>query len=814
MNEAEKLHLESLHVLEKFMLSSEKNVTASSKVLNEINTNTTRNRKESVNRVLSISLQNNEKENKHSSRLSCRMTPQKECAVVEPSTPTENLKMLVSAASVLPPASDLSVESKEQDSLVDLDIGESIFCIQTSKLKLKKNVLVGRKEKSLGLLCEKFMSFYPEYSENGTTILLDDVVKILGIGRRRVYDIVNVLESMEMMVRQAKNKYLWFGKSRLNSTLAKLKTLAVHMYGKDFHSRNNQKDNENRSGKFLVHIQPKGFNKLNVSNCKKKDDSIILTEVEKDKAIKSADAEDLPFMDDTILNDMKSSRSLGILCQKFIMLFMVSEDNIVTLDKAAKLLLTEPDEGPSKYKTKVRRLYDIANILISIKFLEKCISHEDYSKKAAYRWVGFDLNTLNENVDFKQASRKALINQEFSLTRHSLLAQAPRKASDKKKFQCRSFSAHQLLECNVKESTTPIVLPRTLSAASIKKPKAVEDGFDVYKIEQGDSPRQVLFKEKLRELQKEFPTKLPGNGLLELLSACRSDGFKRTLRRSLSSEFDADHITPEKKLKIDVSLNDTNATDVNLESNSDSPIQFARVSSAVPAIYPVLAPSSQNQLKISENLLRDVNTKSYQKGSSPDSRNLTCSKQSMSVIVKKPLLSSTVESSNTNYYQVVPVRYPCSNKMQHHQLVQLPIVLQQKPVCLPVVGKKAQLISPRSVTSLSRVLMQPPVTSRNVKLQGKSVITVSTNSKIQCISPMVTLNGSVNERNYVSKQLQNYPELCTPPQVIKNDPDGKPLATPILFPKMTPETPSAENIVPHAVLNTVTRKLMSLHSDR
>ncbi|KAJ1471443.1 hypothetical protein T484DRAFT_1844031, partial [Baffinella frigidus] len=50
-----------------------------------------------------------------------------------------------------------------------------------------------RKDKSLGLLCDKFLQEYSKADE----VCLDAAAKRLGVERRRIYDIVNVLESVE-----------------------------------------------------------------------------------------------------------------------------------------------------------------------------------------------------------------------------------------------------------------------------------------------------------------------------------------------------------------------------------------------------------------------------------------------------------------------------------------------------------------------------------------------------------------------------------------------------------------------------------------
>ena len=67
---------------------------------------------------------------------------------------------------------------------------------------------ISRKQKSLGLLCDKFVQRFPESVPEGEKceIHLDDLAKQMGTERRRIYDIVNVLESVQMMTKVS-NKY-------------------------------------------------------------------------------------------------------------------------------------------------------------------------------------------------------------------------------------------------------------------------------------------------------------------------------------------------------------------------------------------------------------------------------------------------------------------------------------------------------------------------------------------------------------------------------------------------------------------------------
>nr|XP_003476000.1 transcription factor E2F7 [Cavia porcellus] len=289
----------------------------------------------------------------------------------EPWTPTANLKMLISAASP-----DIRDREKKKGLFRPIENKDDAFTdslqldvVGDSAVDEYEKQRPSRKQKSLGLLCQKFLARYPSYplSTEKTTISLDEVAVSLGVERRRIYDIVNVLESLHLVSRVAKNQYGWHGRHSLPKTLRALRRLGE----------------EQKYEEQMAHLQQKELDLMDYK----------FGEHRKNGYPNSQDHQLLDFSEPDYSSSSANSRkdkSLRIMSQKFVMLFLVSKTKIVTLDVAAKILIEESQDTPdhSKFKTKVRRLYDIANVLTSLALIKKVHVTEERGRKPAFKWIG------------------------------------------------------------------------------------------------------------------------------------------------------------------------------------------------------------------------------------------------------------------------------------------------------------------------------------------------------------------------------------------------------------------------------------------
>uniref|UniRef100_A0A673Y1A7 Transcription factor E2F8 n=1 Tax=Salmo trutta TaxID=8032 RepID=A0A673Y1A7_SALTR len=283
-------------------------------------------------------------------------TKGRETGTGEPWTPTSNLKMLMSAASP-------EIRNREKELCMDSEGGD------------EGEKQISRKEKSLGLLCHKFLARYPDYPNPALNndISLDDVATELNVERRRIYDIMNVLESLHMVSRLAKNRYTWHGRANLPQTLAKLR----------------QVGEEHRYGQQMQQIRQRSLEREFDSDGEEKENEEVEGGEQGQKEMFFVELPGVEFKAASV--NSRKDKSLRVMSQKFVMLFLVSTPRVVSLDVAARILIGEDqvaDQDKSKFKTKVRRLYDIANVLRSLKLIEKVHVTEEKGRKPAFEWTG------------------------------------------------------------------------------------------------------------------------------------------------------------------------------------------------------------------------------------------------------------------------------------------------------------------------------------------------------------------------------------------------------------------------------------------
>ncbi|XP_074585807.1 E2F transcription factor-like E2FE [Curcuma longa] len=215
-----------------------------------------------------------------------------------------------------------------------------------------------RKQKSLGLLCTNFVSLYNR--EGVESISLDDAARRLGVERRRIYDIVNILAKVGLLSKNGKNACSWIGFSGISKALERL-------------------EEEARRG-ISCH---KGICAKDDSDDESLDQYVDDGDENQAQTV-STTLSTAPF-DKTISAKVnRRAKSLGTLTENFIKLFLTSDGDTISLDAAARLLLGATTDA-SYMRTKVRRLYDIANVLSSIFLIEKT---QLEARKPAFRWLG------------------------------------------------------------------------------------------------------------------------------------------------------------------------------------------------------------------------------------------------------------------------------------------------------------------------------------------------------------------------------------------------------------------------------------------
>ena len=256
-----------------------------------------------------------------------------------------------------------------------------------------------RKKKSLGVLAENFLRTY-EGLDLGQTIVVDEAAVRLGVERRRIYDVVNILESICLVCKKQKNTYTWCGTDSLDVVFGRLQAQAILEYPQDAEELLGSSENK----------------------CK---------------------LPPVPLKPPRRQSKTRENKSLAKLSQEFLQVFLVghevlslpeasdkiqgttSQEELIAMGSTSK---EESQQDPKELKaaaarglkTKIRRLYDIANVFLSVGLLKK-VDSNDSSRRPNFAWSFklsakqlFDLHQNSSKSDWKYNANLVWKNEDVN----------------------------------------------------------------------------------------------------------------------------------------------------------------------------------------------------------------------------------------------------------------------------------------------------------------------------------------------------------------------------------------------------------------
>ena len=270
-----------------------------------------------------------------------------------------------------------SVPSLSAKPLARTMLSTSMVTPTPKKLKVDSNppsTAYSRKKKSLGVLAENFLKHYKQLPR-GSVIIVDHAAVDLGVERRRIYDVVNILESVSLVTKKQKNTYSWMGMDHLDDMFGDLQAKAILDYPED---AKKYLDNS-----ISVNANNQGETSPETSNTSRKQ------------------------------TKTKENKSLAKLSQEFLQVFLVGFETLSLPEASDKIQGTTsiedliamgggprvkstaegdiPDARELKaaaargLKTKIRRLYDIANVFLSVGLLRK-VDNAETSRRPNFAW--------------------------------------------------------------------------------------------------------------------------------------------------------------------------------------------------------------------------------------------------------------------------------------------------------------------------------------------------------------------------------------------------------------------------------------------